>query len=121
MESKKIMLIEDDFSTQFLLSECLRTEKYEVIPLDHGKSAIAYLRTHEMPDLILMDLTLPFLSAEDFVSQVRELPSGNETPIILVSGKSDVGDYAHKLQAQGFISKPFDLDPLLEMISKTIH
>ncbi len=121
MDSKKIMLIEDDFDTQFLFTECLRAENYEVVPMDHGKKALEYLRLNGLPDLILMDLTTPFLSPEEFISSMREMPRGSDTPVILVSGKADITDYAKKLNASGYIKKPFDLDPLLEMVAKNIH
>ncbi len=115
------MLIEDDFDTQFLFTECLRAENYDVIPMDHGKNALEYLSAHGLPDLILMDLTTPYLSPEDFVTNMRKLPSGIGTPVILVSGSEDITEYAQKLNARGFIKKPFDLDPLLAMISETLH
>lgn len=115
------MIIEDDFDTQFLFTECLRAEKYDVVPMDHGKKALEYLRSNGLPDLILMDLTTPFLSPEDFITGLREMPSGSETPVILVSGKADITDYAKRLNASGFIKKPFDLDPLLAMITKNLH
>ena len=115
------MLIEDDFDTQYLFTECLRAENYNVVPMDHGKNALEYLLANGLPDLIVMDLTTPYLSAEDFVTKMRKMPSGSETPVIFVSGKADITEYAQKLNAQGFMKKPFDLDPLLAMISRTIH
>jgi CheY-like chemotaxis protein len=121
MENKKIMLIEDDFDTQYLFTECLRAENYEVVPVDHGKKALEYMSENGVPDLIVMDLNTPFLSPEDFVAKLRQLNHGPETPVILVSGKSDIDEYAKKLGATNFMKKPFDLDPLLSMISKTIH
>lgn len=121
MEHKKIMLIEDDFDTQFLFTECLRAEDYEVVPMDHGKKALDYIEKNGTPDLILMDLNTPFLTPDEFVEGVRKRTDGKETPFIIVSGKSDISEYAERLKVRGFIKKPFDLDPLLAMISKTLH
>ncbi len=121
MNFKKIMLIEDDFDTQFLFTECLRAEKYDVIPVDHGKKALEYMEANGLPDLILMDLNTPFLTPEEFVTRMRTFSDGISTPVILVSGKSDIDEYATKLGASNFMRKPFDLDPLLSMISKTLH
>ena len=121
MDLKKIMLIEDDFDTQYLFTECLRAENYEVVPMDHGKKALEYLEAEGVPDLILMDLNTPFLSPEDFVEKMRKLPNGKDAQLIIVSGKSDIDEYAKKLNATDFIKKPFDLDPLLEKISRTLH
>lgn len=121
MDSKKIMLIEDDFDTQFLFTECLRAENYEVVPMEHGKKALEYMESNGVPDLILMDLNTPFITPEEFVAKMRTFTDGSSTPLILVSGKSDIDEYAKKLGANNFMRKPFDLDPLLSMISKTLH
>lgn len=121
MEQKKIMLIEDDFDTQFLFTECLRAENYDVVPMDHGKKALEYIESNGIPDLILMDLNTPFLTPEEFVSQVRVRPDGKNAHFILVSGKSDIDDYARRLAADDYIKKPFDLDPLLAKISRHLH
>jgi DNA-binding response OmpR family regulator len=121
MNLKKIMLIEDDFDTQFLFSECLRAENYDVVSMEHGKNALEYIETNGSPDLILMDLNTPFLSPEEFVTKMRSISTGVETPVILVSGKSDIDEYAKKLGAKNFMRKPFDLDPLLSMISKSLQ
>lgn len=115
------MLIEDDFDTQYLFTECLRTEKYDVVPMDHGKNALEYLEINGVPDLILMDLNTPYLSPEAFVAGMRKLPGGKEAQLIIVSGKSDIDEYAKRLNATDFIRKPFDLDPLLAKISRTLH
>lgn len=121
MDLKKIMLIEDDFDTQYLFTECLRAENYDVIPMDHGKKALEYLETNGVPDLILMDLNTPFLTPEDFVERMRKLPHGENAQLIIVSGKADIDEYAKKLKATDYIKKPFDLDPLLDKISRTLH
>lgn len=121
MDQKTIMLIEDDFDTQFLFTECLRAEDYDVVPVDHGKKALEHIRANGVPDLILMDLNTPFLTPEEFVSEIRKLPDGEKAHLILVSGKSDIDEYAKKLNADDFIKKPFDLDPLLAKISHTLH
>lgn len=121
MDHKTIMLIEDDFDTQFLFTECLRAEDYNVVPMDHGKKALDHIQSNGVPDLILMDLNTPFLTPEEFVDEVRRLPDGDKAHFILVSGSSSIAEYAEKLKADDFIKKPFDLDPLLEKISNYFH
>ncbi len=104
-----------------IFTECLRAEKYDVIPVDHGNKALEYMETNGLPDLILMDLNTQFLTPEKFIEKMRTMNASESTPIILVSGKYDIDKYAKKLGATNFMRKPFDLDPLLFMISKTLH
>jgi len=115
------MIIEDDFDTQFLFSQLLEAEGFEVITKSSGKEAIEYLQSNPAPDLIFMDLNFPGGSPEDFTTQLRSLPgAASRTPIVVVSGKADIGDYAERLKAISFVKKPFEIDPLIDLIHKTI-
>lgn len=120
MNRKRILLVEDDFSTQYLFTECLKTENYDVFPMDHGRVALEHMSVHGVPDLVLMDLSSHFITPEAFVHGLRKLPQGHETPIIVVSGKENIDEEAKNLQVSAFLRKPCDLDPLLTKISQTI-
>jgi CheY-like chemotaxis protein len=116
--NKCILIIEDDFETQFLFSELLTAEGYDVITQSSGVDALAYLTTAtRSPDLIFMDLNFPGGTPEEFVRKLREVPATSKTPIVLVSGKADIQEYAERLKAR-YIKKPFDLDPVLNIIKE---
>lgn len=117
--NKLIMIIEDDFETQFLFSELLQAEGYDVKSVSNGDEALESLNDSN-PDLIFMDLNFPGATPEDFMAALRSKPSSKDVPVVLVSGKSDIATYAEKLQAASFIKKPFELDPLLDLIQKLI-
>lgn len=117
---KQILIIEDDFETQFLFSELLAEEGYQIETASTGKEALEFIRSGGQPDLIFMDLNFPGGTPEEFTKELRSHSSVKDTPIILISGKSDIAEYAQKLQARSFIKKPFDLDPLLDLIQTVI-
>lgn len=117
---KHILIIEDDFETQFLFSELLSDEGYVIESASTGKEALDYIQNGGKPDLIFMDLNFPGGTPEDFTNALRENPATKETPIIILSGKSDIAEYAERLKARSFIKKPFDLDPLLNLIQNVI-
>ena len=114
--NKTIMVIEDDFETQMLFSEFLKSEKFDVVSMSDGKEALEYLSKNASPDLILMDLTMPEMEPDDFVAELRKLDNHSNIPLILVSGKSDIAAYAKKFHAQDFFRKPFDIDPLIASV-----
>lgn len=118
--SKQILIIEDDFETQFLFSELLGAEGYDIQTASTGTEALDFIQNGGTPDLIFMDLNFPGGTPEDFTKALRENPTSKDTPVILISGKSDIADYAKKLEAKSFIKKPFDLDPLLDLIQTVI-
>ncbi len=118
--NKLIMIIEDDFETQFLFSELLQAEGYDVKSVSNGDEALESLNDGSSPDLIFMDLNFPGATPEDFMAALRSKPSSKDVPVVLVSGKSDIETYAEKLKAASFIKKPFELDPLLDLIQTLI-
>lgn len=119
--NKTIMIIEDDFDTQFLFSQLLEAEGFEVVAKTSGTEALEYLASNPAPNLIFMDLNFPGGSPEDFTNKLRALPGpAARTPIVVVSGKADIADYAERLRAISFVKKPFEIDPLIDLIHRTI-
>lgn len=116
----RIMVIEDDLDTQFLFSEILESEGYRVISKSNGRDALNFLYHNPVPDLIFMDLLFPGGSPEDFTEKLRQIPGALNTPVVLVSAKADIAEYAIRLGARDFLKKPFEIEPLLRVIHQTI-
>lgn len=77
---KKILVVEDDFDTRYVLSLILRTEGYEVVTAADGECALAVAQG-ERPDLIITDINMPRLNG---VELTRRLKLGQETSAIPV-------------------------------------
>ncbi len=116
----KIMLIEDDFDNRELLAECLRLEGYEVVAFENGKEALDHLNKNAYPDMLLMDLSFPIITAEDFVESFRAQTGKDTIPIVILSGKPDIKTFAGKLKAYSFLPKPYDLYKLYSEISTAL-
>jgi len=77
---KKILIVEDDFDTRYVLSLILRTEGYDVVTAADGECALA-VALGERPDLIITDISMPRLNG---VELTRRLKLGEETSSIPV-------------------------------------
>jgi len=77
---KKILVVEDDFDTRYVLSLILRTEGYDVVTAADGECALA-VALGERPDLIITDISMPRLNG---VELTRRLKLGQETSSIPV-------------------------------------
>lgn len=117
---KNILIIEDDFDTQLLFSEILREEGYNVVAQNDGRAAIAYLKVNHAPSLIFMDLSFPNGTPEEFVKELRVLPGVQHTPLVIVSGNSDIEDYSKLLGATNYLKKPFEIEALLRIMDRII-
>jgi CheY-like chemotaxis protein len=78
--AKKILIVEDDFDTRYVLSLILRTEGYEVVTAADGECALAVIQG-ERPDLVITDISMPRLNG---VELTRRLKLGQETSSIPV-------------------------------------
>src|SRR5687768_10494296 len=68
--AKKILVVEDDFDTRYILSLILKTEGYEVITAADGECALA-VAGQEKPDLIITDISMPRLNGIELTRKIR--------------------------------------------------
>ena len=106
MTDRRIFIIEDDQTIVHLLKNSLQTT-YTVGSVQNFRDVKRETETFQ-PDLILMDITLPYYNGFYWTTEIRKSLS---VPIIFISSSSDEMDMVMALNMGGddFISKPFSL------------
>jgi carbon storage regulator CsrA len=84
----RALLVEDDANERYLLAGFLRTSGFEVDQAGDGAEAIEFLRGHEQPDIVLLDMLMPRLNGPDTVRTIRSDPRHAGLKIYAVSGSS---------------------------------
>src|SRR5207245_1946411 len=110
----KILVVDDDATNRELLQELLVNEGLEVVTAPDGRSSLdAFARLK--PDLVLLDVNMPFLDGFEVCRRLKHNPDTRLTPVVLVTGLSATEDRVRgiKAGADGFVSKPFDHSELL--------
>ncbi len=79
----KILVIEDDPIMTLLLTRMLNNFRYQPIFAKDGREALGLI-SRELPDLVITDMMLPFVSGPEIISYIKNLP-GKEIPVILLS------------------------------------
>lgn len=115
----KIMVIEDYEKTCQELCELLRKNGYEAVSIRHFDQVV-----HEIdlakPDLILLDLNLPYVDGFYILREVRQ--KSNLPILVVTSSNQDIDElYSFNLGADDFIVKPYNVHVLLARINKTIQ
>jgi CheY-like chemotaxis protein len=116
---KRVLLVEDFEDSRTGLSKLLQIEGYEVIEATDGVQAIE-LAASAKPDLILMDLSLPFIDGLTASKRIKENDSTSSIPIIALSAH-DMNDVQKMVTLAGctdFMTKPVDFPALLDMLSQ---
>jgi len=112
---EKILIIEDEKKIARFLELELMHEGYEVICAFDGRSGLDMI-IEENPNLIILDLMLPYLSGVEICRRLRA--KEDYTPIIMLTAKSDVSDKVMGLDvgADDYMTKPFAVEELLARI-----
>ncbi|QDP99309.1 response regulator transcription factor [Lysinibacillus fusiformis] len=112
--NKRILVVEDDVAIGNLIKMTLTTQHYEFDIVRDGTSAVQKALSMK-PDVIILDLGLPDMDGVDFIHKVR---SWSQTPIIVVSARSEEYDKINALDAgaDDYVTKPFSVEELLARI-----
>ena len=114
----KILVADDVRDNISLLSRYLENEGYTCLSASNGIEALARTRV-EMPDLVLMDVSMPVKDGFEALQELRGDPAISHIPvIILTAAKIEPMDmqYALSIGADDYITKPFDRRELLARI-----
>ncbi len=112
-------MVEDDPTLRLVLRDNLQSEGYEVDLAADGACAVTRART-AIPDLIVLDLTLPDLDGFELLPILRTL---GQVPIIVLTARTQREDKLKGLTlgADDYITKPFDPEELLARIRAVLR
>ncbi|HCG01200.1 MAG TPA: DNA-binding response regulator [Chloroflexi bacterium] len=119
METRRILVAEDDRTLAETLAYNLKSEGYEASIARTGLDAITLARSQE-PDLLLLDIMLPEMDGFEVCRTVR---SSSSVPIIMLTARDDEVDRVLGLElgADDYVVKPFSLRELLARIRAALR
>ena len=114
-----VLIADDDADTRFLFRTKLEMDGYMVIEAADGEETVK-LAESALPDLILMDVSLPRMDGFDATRRIRLAPKVGGVPIVFISGHAEPRFVVQAREAgcNEYLSKPFDLRALGEVIQK---
>ncbi len=123
VEAKKILIADDSDSIRSLLEMILTAESHEVTQVSDGREALLHLKDHT-PDLIILDITMPFIDGLEVCSRVKRVSRLKATPVILLTAHTDedTKQKANLVGADVLVHKPLSgknfRTTILEMLEK---
>lgn len=117
--AKKLLIVDDEKAIVDILQFNLKKE-YDTICAYDGKEGLRMAR-EENPDLILLDVMLPYMDGFEVCRQLRE--DGNNVPIIMITAREDETDKVFGLEngADDYITKPFSMRELMARVKTNIR
>jgi two-component system response regulator MprA len=112
MDTRKVLIAEDDSSVRKAVQRVLELENYQVTAVNDGKAALEAL-TQSHFDLAVLDVMMPFADGLTVCKEARH--RGIDVPILLLTARVEVGDRVAGLDAgaDDYLVKPFVVDELL--------
>ncbi|MDQ1088713.1 MULTISPECIES: response regulator [unclassified Siphonobacter] len=120
MEKKRVLIIDDDAKNIFALKATLRSKAYDCLSSSSAQEALNLLQTDEVVDIILMDMMMPEMDGYEAIPLIQAIEKRRHTPILAVTAQAMVGDREKCLRAGAteYISKPINVERLLELMSR---
>ena len=105
----RILVVDDDAGGRRLTRATLKKAGFDVAEVGDGEQALAAMRA-EMPDLVLMDVSMPVMDGFTACAELRKLPGGARIPVVMMTGLDDVEsiERAFEVGATDFITKPIN-------------
>jgi PAS domain S-box-containing protein len=116
--ARTVLYVEDNLSNLKLMERVLaRRPGIALVSAMQGSLGVTLARDHR-PDLILLDLNLPDMPGEEVLARLHADPATAEVPIVVISADATGGQRARLVEqgASDFITKPFDVDRLLQIV-----
>jgi len=119
---KKLLLADDSITIQKVVGIILSTEEYQLEMTDDGDRAFTKA-LEDIPDLVIADISMPGKDGFELCRAIKSEPSLSHTSVLLLPGAFDHFDEtkAGEVCADGWLTKPFESQALLDKISQLLE
>ena len=117
MDKKKILIADDETGIRLTVGRILDKD-YIVLEAANGEEAVEIAKGQK-PDLILMDLIMPKMDGYAACSQIKADEATKGIPVVILTavGHELNKKFATEMGAEGYITKPFNIQELLDVIT----
>ncbi|MDF2433241.1 MAG: hypothetical protein JWP44_2872 [Mucilaginibacter sp.] len=118
LDSKKVLVVDDDVRNLFALTAVFERSNIDVVTAESGREALEILNKDKTIDIVLMDIMMPEMDGYETIQIIRKEPKNKSLPIIAVTAKAMIGDRQKCISsgASDYITKPVKTDQLLSLM-----
>lgn len=121
--SKKVLIIDDDFTFQKVMTSRLQAMSYDVVSAVDGEKGLE-MAISEKPDLILLDIRLPKIEGLELLKKLRQNKNVPEMPVLITSNLSTIDNVSDGvlLGIKGYIVKSDEtLDTIMRQVDSILN
>ena len=119
--AKRVLVVEDNELNLKLFCDLLRAHDFVTEPVRDGREAVARAKAFE-PDLVVMDIQLPYVSGLELIGQMKRDPKLRAIPIMAVTAYAgrDDEDRIRAAGANAYVSKPISVMRFVEEVRAVV-
>ncbi|AZA83139.1 response regulator [Chryseobacterium lactis] len=117
MSKKKILIFDDDTAILEVVTIIFEENGYDVKISETSHDILERVADYQ-PDVILMDNWIPKIGGVEATKLLKSTEEFKHIPVIYVTANNDIVALAAEAQADDYVSKPFNLDDLEEIVAK---
>jgi CheY-like chemotaxis protein len=123
LDGATVLIIDDDVRNVFALTSALELHGMTVLYSDNGVDGVRLLAEHPEVDIVLMDAMMPDQDGYETTRAIRRNHRFAELPVVFLTAKAMPGDQESAIGAgaSDYITKPVDLDELIEMMAAWVN
>jgi two-component system chemotaxis response regulator CheY len=114
-----ILIIDDSRTMRELLKIHLSAAGHEVLVADDAVAG-GHLVVSRAPQLIIVDIDMPYMTGYEFVEALKSDPATRAIPFIFLSANENMPDHGRRFGAAGFLKKPVMADRLLDLVARNV-
>lgn len=116
-----VLLVEDTEDNRQVMKKLLELSDFQVVEATNGREAVEIARQVQ-PQIILMDLSLPYVDGLAATRQIRRLPGLSKVPIVAVSAHDTTDFHSDALDAgcNAYVTKPVYYPELEELVNRLV-
>jgi len=117
-----ILLVEDDEHIAYILRFLLERNGFAVEQATDGRQALARFDAPP-PDLVLMDIMLPYHDGLELLERLRGQPAWKDVPVLMLTAKAREADIVRALDqgADDYVTKPFQPEEVLARVRRMLR
>jgi DNA-binding response OmpR family regulator len=117
----RILVVDDDSDIVELISMHLQRAGHQVLSAADGLAALHILAEREVPDLAVLDVTMPVMGGFTLAARLRELPECQALPIIFLTGRGEDRNVRAGLELGArYLTKPLMAGALLRFVALSL-
>ena len=119
---KEILIIDDDSKNIFALNAVLKAKKYRCVSALSARQGLNMLSDNKNIGVVLMDMMMPEMDGYEAIGKMKNNDELKDIPVIAITAQAMTGDREKCLEAgaDGYLSKPVNVDELMQILKQLI-